>query len=1207
MGTYNWIQLSGYCNNSTFQVQYWSDSYTFTPNYYYFVETDNYTGCTYALDSGYNTGYTIYNLLSADTTAFSALTSCTSSHACGSNPSPTPTRTPAPSPSPTRTPTVTPSITPTTTITNTPTNTQTPTNTITSTITSTPTQTNTQTPTRTPTNTATPTVTPTVTPTISLTPTNTPTRTVTGTRTPTPTNTPTTSKTPTPTPTLSLTPTTTPTPTITKTPLPTFALTSTPTPSVSPTKTPTPTPTTYTYCTETSYCVTINLQPYNQYNGNYYNYGTFNGYSLFYAPDAQTPAYIYYNTSELRWVLSENSGGTTVLFGPTSSTNVCPDLNDTILSLVCPTPTPTASDCFDFSFSAVFDCNVTSGSTPTPTPTVSPTNTPTVTPSTTVNCSGKAIDFDFQNISFPGVTTTPTPTSTNLPKSVPVTGSSSFEFVNTSFSSSLVKELRNCSDGTIYLVSDSVPFNTGAIFSAIIDGNPVCVEYRTDTAGSPTNIITSIESGNLFDCAFCTPAYSPTPTPTATVTPTNTITPTATVTPSSCISAGVDYSFFTSSGFTGAGVSKMQLLSDGRIVVAGVITQYRNTTIDSGIIILNSDGSISSVVSTTATTGSINTMVVDEINEQIYISTGLSLVSTNILKIGFDGTLDTTFISNVGTGFDVEPDRIILANTVSGYTDIIYLGGMTTFDGNSIGYIKVLDSDGNTSSNFASIGLFDSGTNDALIDNDGKLVVVGSFTDYDGNSVGDAVRIDTDGTYDGTFNIGSGFNGTVYRVINDSSNNYYMSGTFDQMDGNPSYGLIKLQDDGNIIQQYYSVDFNSYTTWSLDLNPSENIIYVSGTLSFEGFNKLIAINTDDSINYNFGTIPGFNGTVFDTFVDPQGKLVCAGSFTSFNGISPLNNIVRLYPCLVGVTPTPTPTATPTPTYVCLTNVSPLNVGEKTVSSTYNSVDDLIYLSSRDSATVFVIDPTSFTVLSSITLSLGSSYFNYSTYYSGTNSVYGSYTIGDNTIGIVSGFTEYDTVSITSPRGLMVQPNEQRLYVAGTGSVRYLDLNTLTTHTVVSLGGASYHSTYNSTDNTIYFSKYIAGQVAVYDCTTSAVTTNITVGTNPTELEFNPLLNVVYVLNEGTDTVSVIDCNTNTVTSTITGMTNPLSILYIPNSTTLLVGSLSNLVYKINCTTNTIICSYTLSGNILNMAYNTNDNLIYPVNYAANTIRRFGIN
>jgi YVTN family beta-propeller protein len=47
-------------------------------------------------------------------------------------------------------------------------------------------------------------------------------------------------------------------------------------------------------------------------------------------------------------------------------------------------------------------------------------------------------------------------------------------------------------------------------------------EVRKFGLGSPTNILNSIESGNLFDCEFCVPVPTQTPTPTLTPTPTAT-------------------------------------------------------------------------------------------------------------------------------------------------------------------------------------------------------------------------------------------------------------------------------------------------------------------------------------------------------------------------------------------------------------------------------------------------------------------------------------------------------------------------------------------------------------------------------------------------------------------------------------------------------------------------------------------------------------
>jgi YVTN family beta-propeller protein len=278
-------------------------------------------------------------------------------------------------------------------------------------------------------------------------------------------------------------------------------------------------------------------------------------------------------------------------------------------------------------------------------------------------------------------------------------------------------------------------------------------------------------------------------------------------------------------------------------------------------------------------------------------------------------------------------------------------------------------------------------------------------------------------------------------------------------------------------------------------------------------------------------------------------------------------------------------------YNCYSGLQTLNVGYRTGAIVYNSVDNKIYVAAVESPYVFIIDPLNFTVSDTVTLSQSSSYYNYMAYYSGTNSIYGSYVYLDNRIGIVSANTEYSTLSIFVPRGLTVQPNDERLYVGGTGRVRYVDLNTLATDTGVSLDSSSFDSVYNSVDNTIYFTKYIANQVAVYDCSTNTIIATINVGKVPRDMSFNPVLNRIYVANEDDGTVSVINCDTNTVIATITGMGKVLSTLYIPNTTKLLVSSQNGTVYKINCSNNTNTCSQDLGTNIPQMTYKTNDGFV----------------
>ena len=519
----NWHSFSGCCSGTTFQVEAPKPPYNFSSGNTYYLITDQYTGCSQYLSSGYASGTTVYNLESGSTLSFTSCTQCISTYPCVPGPTPTPTSTPAPSATPTKTPSPTPTKTVTPSITPTKTPSPTPTKTPTQTPTPTKTPTNTPTSSITPTQTPTQTKTPTNTPTPSITPTHTPTRTVTPTPSITPSITPTRTVTPTVTPTPSITPTITPTPTITKTPLPTFPVTPTTTPSVSVTQTPTPSSTSPYQCEQSSFCVSISLSGYSSYNGVYYNYGNFNNYAIFYAPNALTPSYIYYNIPETRWCLSQTSGGTCILFGPTGSSSLCPDLDETLFFTNCPTPTPTNTDpCNVFDFTAVFDCNITSGATPTPTPTLTPTTTPTPTVTPTPLCYGKSVIFSGVSYVLPGPSPTPSITPTNAVKGVPVTGISEFLTFSNKFSSPYSKLLLDCDGFNKYLVAEEIPFNTGSTFSVIINNKSVCVTYNSDVLNAPTHTLQSIESGNLFNCGFCVPV----PTPTKTNTPLPSPTPT---------------------------------------------------------------------------------------------------------------------------------------------------------------------------------------------------------------------------------------------------------------------------------------------------------------------------------------------------------------------------------------------------------------------------------------------------------------------------------------------------------------------------------------------------------------------------------------------------------------------------------------------------------------------------------------------------------
>ncbi len=305
-----------------------------------------------------------------------------------------------------------------------------------------------------------------------------------------------------------------------------------------------------------------------------------------------------FRSSENRWVLTDGLEGNTILFGVTGSESVCPDLDSSFLLNTCPEPTPTVDNCNVFSFDAAFDCFISPTPTVSPTATVTPTTT--VTPSPQNLCLGKYVFASGETISYPVPTATPSNTPSNLPKECGISSTTIFSVFSVPFTSQISKVLQDCTNSTQFIVGEPVPFNYGAIFTAVIDGQPYCVSYLEDTINFPLNTLSEIQSGNLLECRFCTPNPSVTPTNSSTATPTNSATPTITPSVTSCQNSFIDFNFIVGLGVNGT-IYDSKVLSDGRIVVAGDFTQYRSTTISNNICIINPNGTIDTTCSVSVT------------------------------------------------------------------------------------------------------------------------------------------------------------------------------------------------------------------------------------------------------------------------------------------------------------------------------------------------------------------------------------------------------------------------------------------------------------------------------------------------------------------------------------------------------------------------------------------------------------------------------
>jgi hypothetical protein len=109
----------------------------------------------------------------------------------------------------------------------------------------------------------------------------------------------------------------------------------------------------------------------------------------------------------------------------------------------------------------------------------------------------------------------------------------------------------------------------------------------------------------------------------------------------------------------------------------------------------------------------------------------------------------------------------------------------------------------------------------------GKLVVVGNFTMFGATPAPGIIRLNTDGTVDGTFNPGTGFDGQV-NAIAISATRYYAGGSFVHYDGNVVNSFVGILSTGAYDPSFPAGVLSSgnpgvvYSIPPIDTNPSSS-------------------------------------------------------------------------------------------------------------------------------------------------------------------------------------------------------------------------------------------------------------------------------------------------------------------------------------------------------------------------------------------------
>ncbi len=256
-----------------------------------------------------------------------------------------------------------------------------------------------------------------------------------------------------------------------------------------------------------------------------------------------------------------------------------------------------------------------------------------------------------------------------------------------------------------------------------------------------------------------------------------------------------------------SGVLAVAVQPDGKIVIGGQFISYNGDAAASDFVMrLNADGTRDTTFNAggAGANSTVNAVAVQPDGTIViggpFISyNGDAAASDRVMRLNADGTRDTTFNAG-GAG----ADNFVWAVAVQPDGKIVIGGDFTSYNGDAAASDKVmrLNADGTRDTTFNAGGAGADGSVRAVaVQPDGKIVIGGAFTIYNGDAAAsdDVMRLNADGTRDTTFNAGgAGANSTVNAVAVQPDGKIVIGGQFTIYNGDAAASdkVMRLKADG---------------------------------------------------------------------------------------------------------------------------------------------------------------------------------------------------------------------------------------------------------------------------------------------------------------------------------------------------------------------------------------------------------------------------
>ncbi len=323
---------------------------------------------------------------------------------------------------------------------------------------------------------------------------------------------------------------------------------------------------------------------------------------------------------------------------------------------------------------------------------------------------------------------------------------------------------------------------------------------------------------------------------------------------------------------------------EDRILIGGFLTQYDGTE-RQRVALLDRDGALVEAFDPgSGPNGRVDSAVLLD-DGKVLIGGAFTRVDgvdrNRIARLNADGSLDETF--DPGNGADWLVTDIAVDS--DGY--VLVTGGFQQFDGQQANRIARLQPDGALDETFDSGNGFNDWTETVVVDSQDRILVGGSFSQYSGSTAGRLVRLESNGDRDETFDIGTGFTGTVRVIAFDPDGAIVVGGDFTDYDyeGDTMVRLARLDTDGRFDATFDTGEGFNNTVYSVAFQQNGQIVVGGNFTEVDGLSvrRVARLNGAGTVDTGFDPGSGPNSRVHGVAVQDDGRILLGGRFTEYDG------------------------------------------------------------------------------------------------------------------------------------------------------------------------------------------------------------------------------------------------------------------------------------------------------------------------------------